>query len=527
MKRTRVGGWALSLLLVSALAPAGASAQTPNNEEDLCRADEPRLDKYGYLRSLYLDLLGTVPSPQDYAQLDGVDDVPVEMIEQMLDTDAFVERAVRIHRSFLWNNVTNVNLMNYRTSFRRTGQLYWRYRPALVYRGDFVPCRDEPAQFDANGEIVFVDEGNGVRREGYVEVRPYWDPESLIRVCASDAQENAVSPTGADCTTNSGFNDPKCGCGPELGLCRYGAYDAVQTSLGIDVDMRIAKIIREDLPYTDLFTSRTAFVDGPIVHYLKRQRGVPANVTLEPVAYDLDRLPELAYTADTYNFQQIELPEGHAGVLTSPAYLLRFQTNRARANRFFEAFLCAPFSPPTGGLPGGDPNALPHPDLQQREGCRYCHALLEPAAAHWGRWAERGAGFLDAETFPAEREDCKTCAMTGRLCSRECRLYYVTRPLSSVEMEFAGQLNAYNFLRESHQLNVDLGPTHLVNTAIVDDRFPRCSAQRAMEGLFGRDLNTEERTSLEALGRSFVASNYSYKALVKAIVTSDVYRRVR
>ena len=71
MKRTQIGGWALSVLLASSVA----TAQTPNNEEQLCRADEPRLDKYGYLRSLYLDLLGTVPTPEDYAQLDDVDDL--------------------------------------------------------------------------------------------------------------------------------------------------------------------------------------------------------------------------------------------------------------------------------------------------------------------------------------------------------------------------------------------------------------------------------------------------------------------
>ena len=48
---------------------------------------------------------------------------------------------------------------------------------------------------------------------------------------------------------------------------------------------------------------------------------------------------------------EIELPEQHAGILTSPAYLLRFQTNRARASRFADAFLCEPFTPPAGGLP--------------------------------------------------------------------------------------------------------------------------------------------------------------------------------
>lgn len=517
--------WAWSLATIVLLQGTIASAQLPN-EDELCRADDPRMDKYGYLRSLYLDLLGTVPGPEDYARLDDVDDVPAALIDELLASEAFVARAVRIHRAFLWNNVENVNLMNYRTSFRRTGGLYWRYRPALTYRGDFVPCRDEPAQFE-DGRIVFVDEGEGVRREGWVEVRPYWDPTTLIKVCAADAQTTEVSAAGVECDTNAGFNEADCGCGEELGLCRYGAYDAVQKSMGRDVDLRIAAVIRDDRPYTELFTSRRAFVDGALVHYLKRQTKVTAGVSLEPLAYDEALLPDLTYADDDYRFEEVQLPEGHAGVLTSPAFLLRFQTNRARANRFYEAFLCSPFSPPAGGLPGADPNATPHPDLQQRDGCRYCHALLEPAAAHWGRWAERGAGFLDPNTYPSERADCRECAMTGRLCSRECRLFYVTRPLSSLEMGYAGQLNAYNFLREDHQRNVDLGPKHLVNTAIVDDRFPRCSAQRAMEGLFGRDLLPDEREWLEALGRTFVSSNYSYRALIRGIVTSDVYRRIR
>ena len=47
----------------------------------------------------------------------------------------------------------------------------------------------------------------------------------------------------------------------------------------------------------------------------------------------------------------VEAGPAHAGVLTSPAYLLRFQTHRARANRFHVSFLCQPFVAPDGGLP--------------------------------------------------------------------------------------------------------------------------------------------------------------------------------
>ena len=61
----------------------------------------------------------------------------------------------------------------------------------------------------------------------------------------------------------------------------------------------------------------------------------------------------------------------------------------------------------------------------------------------------------------------------------------------------------------------------------VDERFPRCVTRRAMQSLFGRALSAEESAAVEPLARTFVASGHHYRALVKAIVTSPVYRRVR
>lgn len=502
-----------------------ASAQLPN-EELLCRANDPRMDKYGYLRSLMLDLMGTVPTPEDYARLDDVDDVPEEMIEQMLASEAFVQRAVRIHRGFLWNNVDNVQLLNFRTAMRRTNGLYWRLRPAVTYRGEGVPCRDVPATWDAQGNLEVEVDAQGVRREGYVMVRPYWAPDTEIKVCAFDAQDNEFSPAGTDCKTNGGFNDPACGCGPNLQLCRYGSYAAINRAMAQDVERRIASVIREDRPYTDIFTSREAFVNGPLVHFLKHQLEVPAGVRITPAPYEADRLPDLGW-ADQGTWEKITLDADHAGILTSLAYLLRFQTNRARASRFYDSFLCQPLSPPPGGLPATDPNVAPHPDLQQRDGCKYCHALLEPAAAHWGRWTERGAGHLDAEQFPATREDCRECGISGRLCSTDCRRHYITNPLSSLEEPYIGSLRAFGFLKPEHLRNVDMGPKLLVASTVVDDRFPRCSARRAMQGLFGRELTADEDAWSGELARAFVASGYSYRSLVKALVTSPVYRRVR
>jgi len=524
MKKTVFSG----VLAISCFG-ASAFAALPN-EDSMCRPDQPRMDKHAYLRALSLDLRGDVPSAEEYAALDAASDVPEAMIDAWLDSEKFVDRAVRAHRALMWNNIENLRIVNYRANMTRTRMsgewVYWRGRQAQVYRGnDGGACADEPARFGPSGEILFRLDATQHRREGWVEVEPYWAPGTRIRVCAWDAQDALVSPSGTNCGSNAGYNDLECGCGPNLVLCENGYPLALQQAFATDIELRIAKLIRDDRPYTELFTSRTAYVNGPLVHYLRWQTGLTQGIRLDPAPYDMAGLPNIPFT--DYAFREITLPEQHAGLLTSPAFLLRFQTNRARANRFFDSFLCSPPSPPPGGLPVAIPGQRIEPDLQKRDGCKYCHALLEPAAAHWGRWTEAGAGFLSPSSFPATRADCEACGRTGQACSQDCRLYYVTSAFSSEEAQYLGKLSSLQFLKAEHQRNVEMGPKLLVLTSIVDDRFPSCVSTRAVENMFGREASSDEQEWIGELSRDFLASGYRYKALVKSIVTSETYRRVR
>jgi len=518
----RVTSTAAATLALFILA-SSAGAQT--GEDPVCREPDPERSATQRLRALSLDLRGVIPSEDDYARLASGASLE-SLVDEMLEGEAFAGRVVRSHRGLLLNNIESVALTNFRTALSRTrsSRLYWRPGASQTHRGARVPCLDEPARFGAEGQIMTT-EVDGARREGWVEVSPYWDPESSIKVCAFDAQTTEVSPRGNACSRSEGLRDPACGCGENLNRCRYGGNRIINRSLAEDVDRRVAAVVSGDAPYSSLFTSRRAFVNGPIVHFYRHQVGLPAGVTLQPVPFDVARLPDLPFTAaDTW--VEVELPEHHAGVLTSSAFLLRFQTNRARAARFYDAFLCQPFTAPDGGLPVVDPDVLPEPDLQKRDGCAYCHALLEPAASHWGRWTEQGAGFLNPEQYPSYREDCRECGLTRRGCSQTCRSFYVDRATQPAEEPYLGYLDVFMFLRDQHLPNVDLGPGHLVRSSIVDDRFPSCTARRLMEGLFGRALLPEESARLEALTRDFVASDFDYKALVKAVVLSDVYGRL-
>ena len=243
-----------------------------------------------------------------------------------------------------------------------------------------------------------------------------------------------ISPSGTICGTKAAQSDPKS--------------DAAQTSFGAQparskmwcfgpwtaVEKTIEHIILEDRPYTDLFFNNTTYVNGPLVHmwryFAHRSSYLDRGETFIPYSLDPDLLPDLDYTeVDTW--VPVELPAFHAGVFTSPAYLLRFTVNRRRARQFYESFLCSPFVPPASGLEIDEESAN-EPDFQVRPGCLYCHKSLEPAAAYWGRWTSRGAGYLNPVDFPPYREECDYCAVYGD-CPFECSRHYITHALSAKE----------------------------------------------------------------------------------------------
>ena len=505
-------------------------------DDPTCRPEAPRLSRDEYLRALSLDLRGVIPSMEEYESVASLEDVPATLIDEWIASPEHAERVVRHHRDLLWPNVSNVRFVDFRRRVGTTGTgdaTRWfrsSQTTTLAIRGANVPCDDVAATFDADGNVAYRTElqadGRTARIEGWVAVEPYWAPGTSIHVCAFDAQERAISPGGRVCNTRDASADPDCGCGPNLRWC---SIDALQTQLvsafDEDVERRIAASIQADEPYTALFTSRRAFVNGPIVFYYRNLTRVYDSVPLEPLPIDVAALPALDY-GDADTWVEIELPEAHAGVLTSPLYLLRFQTNRARANRFYDAFLCQPFQPPTGGLPVAGEVESREADLQLRAGCRYCHAILEPAAAHWGRWMTQGAGFLEPATFPVFAPECAECARGEETCSASCSSY-VTRALSPAEEPYLGMLRAYEFLRPEHEINVEEGPIALVRDGLADGRFTECAVRTTSRWLLGRPLESEEEAWSRDLARSFVGSELRFSDMERAIVTHDTYRRVR
>jgi hypothetical protein len=492
-----------------------------------------------YLRALTFDLQGRPPTLDEYQriedeletasddQISGDQIIGQDWIAELLEGTEFAQQATRFHHGMLWNNITNINLYNNRSILNRTQSIYWRNSVATIYRGERVVCLDEPARFGSNGTILTRLQEDGSEREGWVWVNPYWDPENPVKVCAFDAQEAEFSNNGTWCGTNGGSNRSDCGCGLDMKWCVTGSVrNMITRSLGESLDRLVQWVFESGDSYIDLFSSPRFFINGPLVHFFTHhmQRG---RYTLSPSPINSDRLPNLNYT-DQDQWIPITLGANASGILTHPAYLIRFQTNRARANRFFDAFLCSPFQPPEGGLPVADEESVRNPDLQLRAGCKYCHALLEPAASYWGRWTEQGIAYLEPDQFPSERSDCLTCALTNQGCTNECRTHYLTTALSEQEIPYLGKLKAYTFRRTEHGNNVEQGPKLLAFAEVADQRLPQCVAQRASEWLLGRELNSEQdRLWVNQLGIEFARSGFNYRSLVLSIVQNERYRRVK
>lgn len=528
---------ALVLLAPSeAVSPRAAGlvgASVAQCDEPSCRPESPRLDRAELARALSLDLRGRIPTLEELEAIAAApgEGVPAAILNEWLESPEFAARAVRHHRELLWNNLANVRFVHFSqrlgpSSTAVGGTRRWfRSAAAREIRPNDAQCDDREDTLLPDGRARL----DAMGMDGWVNVHPYWeaDPAVTIPVCALDAQTNRYSASGRDCASRESINDPGCGCGPNLIWCDVqSVQDAIVAGFNEDVERRIAANLAAGEPYPELFTSRRAFVNGPIVHYLRHQARWYNAVPLLPLPYDLAQLPELTYTqADEW--VEIELPNHHAGVLTSPAYLLRFQTNRARASHFYDAFLCAPFTPPAGGLPVASEAEQREMDLQLRAGCRYCHAILEPAGAHWGRWGMQSGGFLDPERYPPFLQECSDCARGEEVCSDTCRLHYVTRALSAQEEPYLGMMRVYEFLRPEHAGYVEEGPSGLVRAGLADGRFTECTVRRTTEWLIGRPVTEADASYTRAFEDAFVAGGLRMTPLVRAVVESDLYGRAQ
>lgn len=523
----------VALLLLSFGGTAVALAQ-------VCQEDETA-EALQYLRRLSLDLRGRLPTVEELSSVATNGEVDPAIVRSIVRSEETLEFLREYHRKLLWVNVENQSLSNndfrlQRNFARNNGSsnagnpnFTISFGRRMVWRGAGVNCVDEPARFDPQtGEILTTfDAQSGGNREGWVEVEPYWAPGTTVKVCAFEAQDNltGINQRGrtVDCRGREAAQAKACGCGPNLRWCESRndfTRETVLRAFNVQLLRFVTTIIRDDRPYSDLLLAKRAEINGPISHYYRHLSSSGFRVFASSDQQNQEA-PDISFDK-TEEWTSVVRNTRHSGILSLPAFLIKFQTNRARANRFYNAFLCQSFEAPEGGLPAADDDCHQEPNLTKRCGCMHCHQGLEPAAAYWGRWAENGLHPLNEAEFPRVNQNCVQRDRQGRF-SESCRAYYLTEPQHQDEEAYLGHLKPYLFADAQQEANIQEGPLGIAADAVGSGLFARCTAKNFWSQLVSENRELSDPLML-SLGDAF-AQDYDLRTLIERIVKHPEYIR--
>ena len=564
----------MKTVLSSLVAAAALSSSAWAQVSPTCDAPHA-IDRYQLLRRLSMDLRGHPPSIAEYNALDALQDVPDATVQTYLQSDEFRMAMRHYHELLFWPNVTNVALNNTNSQIT-TGSGYIKGNTVIphlastgrdkIYRGfTGFSCGDDVTGADGGQSYlqthflmnpdggtdyapdpayvvhVSLPDGGTATDEGYRMVTPYWSA-TPIPVCAYDAQETRLSAKVKDsygnpvaCNDYRANGDAACGCGPGLSYCYGGpAQQMILTQLREQLDRSVDDVTVGGQPYTNLITSSMAYETGTIAFW---KQNLAPNLSFNNIVGETDPAEQVVapvWDAANPNWQLVDRKDPrHAGVTTLPAYFLRFQTDRGRANRFRIDFMCQYFVPQTTlqAQPGCDPAA---PDLTNRCYCQYCHSKLEPLAAYFGMFSEAGTTLMAGNPmFPAVNMSCTT---PGQANNPYCQRYYVQatqanlNPGSLLPLQWVAQHGPSN---GDYQTHLDGGPNSWAKSIITDHTFSQCMTQTAFNYLVKRPMvlgtgdASDETALLGSVSSGFEQQNYSFAWLVDQIITLPQYRRAR
>jgi hypothetical protein len=560
VRNTHMNKTLLTLCFVSFAPDAWAQ------DEAICSAAKP-LDGNRLLRRLSLDLRNRVPTGAEIDAQRGQSGVPAGKIDEYLASPELIQVMRRYHASLLWPNLDQVELVPdthvlYPFEMTPGDPIYLSFLRAVFVRtapnGNlYVPCKNEPAQFDPDGNLIVEPVMMGSEiiayQEGYVMVEPYWAPGTQIKVCgldALDATTSVVCPgplerypfvdpicdqfqtyadfvqapfrrTDVACNSPLAIFAPGCGCGPNLIYCQTPeTYALTRTSLLEQMGRIVDRVIQEGRPYHEVMTDPVVEYNGPISHYLEYQSTL--SFDLFGGADETFAVPSIPFTDAAW--RPMARTGRHSGVLTTPGYLLRFATLRGRAHRFYNAFECSAFIP-NGPLPSPFEPCSQHEDLTKRCGCDACHKTLEPMASHWGRFTEYGYSHLDDVRYPTQGGLQCTPPLQDVMQLFRCFRLYELDPVGE-EVPYQGLLNAYVFRTPEERINIDEGPSRLAGASVSSGRFSSCTTRKMWAYFMRRDPTPDEEANvLPDIEASFVASDYDLKTLIRSIVSGPAYGR--
>jgi hypothetical protein len=380
---------------------------------------------------------------------------------------------------------------------------------------------------------TYVSPRGCIQREGWVMAdAPFWDAGNSAQVatCAIEAQARDANPVTLTSCDGAGFlSDRSCGCGTNFRRCEAGdqsVFNARVTAINEEPVLIADSVLRRDDDYFTMLTSRRSFINGVLASLYRDNQAIGVLAITPPL--DRDALPDMAFTSPSEDWVEYVRGENASGVLTTPAWLYRFPTQRARVAQFYEAFLCKSFTPPPDAVtPNPEDACNRENNLAKRCGCNYCHATIEPTGAHWGRFGERNAQYLDPLHFPKFDAKCRDCALAGNTtCDGDCG-NYVMQAYDGDGANSLGMLKSYLYRTAADEPNVAAGPRLLVERMLQTGDLERCAVSRMWREFVGRPMSSDEQALyMDPLVQGFVDEGRNLKQLIRHVVTTDAYRRI-
>jgi hypothetical protein len=372
----------------------------------------------------------------------------------------------------------------------------------------------------------------------------------IPRLDSAYAKSHANEPVA--CETRLALDNAiDCGCGKGLSRCMPGDNDQTpgafyfpnHTPLGATEPIDNARqqaqrwfphwwsrevvhymedVFSSDRDFREMLTGKHTFVNGPLAQFYKSvQRGSCCGPEAtfgmisetEPL-FDPKNVPREMRPHDTATWKLVPDRGPHAaGILTTPMFLEKYASARARGAVLYNAFLCKSFvaDNSTQLTPSSEPN------LMVRPGCKNCHATLEPLAAYFARVEPASFVFLPQAQFPTKNAGCRKDKSGMRLAGiGGCNALYDP---AFTDLTGATLRSAYG--SPDH---ADATPVGAAEEIVKSPEFARCAVDRVTSSFLGRPTNSDDEALLASLTTDFTKSGYRMRALVKSIMRSPAYR---
>jgi hypothetical protein len=286
---------------------------------------------------------------------------------------------------------------------------------------------------------------------------------------------------------------------------------------GQEVVQFIDHVLGEDRDFRELLTARYSYVNGPLANFYRSF--APTSHPIQALSFgyetpqplfDPAALPKDLLPQDAADWRKVEDRGAQAaGIMTMPAFLVKYGSRRARAHVLWNAFACKDFIAGNIQL-----MASTEPNLMIRPGCQTCHATLEPLSAYFSRIQESNWNFLPAENLPVDSTKC--AAADPKKMSGTCTTFYdpafTTKDAAKLRGAYASSANA------------DAGPMGMAKELTDSGAFATCVAENMASSFLGRPLTSDDDILKGQLADTFTKKGFKMRALVQALLESSAYR---